>query len=100
MKLHFRYSLILYLFGLGLFCSAHAAETEFEVLTRLMNEIKALVPLVNEAQSVADPDRREQFAYSQLKQDLTTIRHGIEEYLLIPRSPPRRIDPLLGSYRR
>ncbi|MCP4994741.1 MAG: conjugal transfer protein [Gammaproteobacteria bacterium] len=76
------------------------ADGEREVLARIVHEIEAIQPLINQAASQANPDARVRFQYDWLRQDLDRIKHGIQEHIDAPRSEPRTFPPLRGDYRR
>lgn len=76
------------------------ADAEREALARLVQELAALEPLIVEAAQSADPDARIRFQYDWLRQDLRSIRRGIEAHIEAPRSEPRPFPPLRGDYRR
>lgn len=73
---------------------------EREALARLLHELRALEPIVQEAQEQADPERRVKFEYLWLRKDLAKMRQGIQDYVEGPRSEPRKFAPLRGDYRR
>jgi RAQPRD family integrative conjugative element protein len=75
-------------------------DAEHEALARLIHEIDALAPLVDEAAAQASPDTRVRFRYDWLRQDLLRVRTGIREHLDAPRNEPRRFPPLRGDYRQ
>ena len=75
-------------------------EAERESLARLIHEIEALEPIVNAAESQANPDARIRFRYDWLRQDLARVRLGIQEHIDAPRAEPRTFPPLRGDYRR
>ena len=80
---------------------AHAAsEGEREALARLVSEMKALTPIIRDAQRTADNGGRRRFHYAWLRQDLARIRLGIAEYLTPGRNAPRKIAPIRGEYLR
>lgn len=76
------------------------ADAEREALARLVHELESLEPLISEASRAADADARIRFQYDWLRQDLATIRHGVEAHLEAPRAEPRPVPPLRGDYRR
>jgi len=76
------------------------ADGEREALARLAHELNALVPLVAQAESQAEPDARIRFRYDWLRQDLERVRSGIEAHINAPRAEPRKVEPLRGDYRR
>jgi len=73
---------------------------EREALARLDHELKALAPLVREAEAQAEPNARIRFRYDWLRQDLERVRSGIEAHINAPRAEPRKVEPLRGDYRR
>lgn len=75
-----------------------ASEGEREALARLNSEIKALLPIVRDAQRTADNGGRRRFNYAWLRQDLARIRLGIDEYLTPGRNEPRSVPPIRGEY--
>ena len=76
------------------------ANAEREALARLIHEIEALTPLIDTAESQANPDARIRFRYDWLRQDLARIRAGIQQHLDAPRTEPRTFPPLRGDYRQ
>lgn len=76
------------------------SDAEREVLARLVHEIAILEPLINEAESQANPDARIRFRYEWLRQDLKKIRSGIQDHIDAPRNEPRIAPPLRGDYRQ
>ena len=76
------------------------ADAEREALARLMHEIEALTPLIETADSQANPDARIRFRYDWLRQDLQRIQAGIQEHIDAPRAEPRTFPPLRGDYRQ
>lgn len=57
------------------------ADGERAVLARISHEFRAIEPLVDEANSQADPDARIKFNYDWLREDLNRIRLGIEAHI-------------------
>ena len=76
------------------------ADGEREALARIIHELQAVGPLIDQAASQANPDARIRFQYDWLKQDLDRIRLGIQTHIDVPRSEPRTFPPLRGDYRR
>ena len=81
------------------------ADAEREVLSRLVYELEALEPLIDEAQAQSDPDQRIRMEYDWLRRDMERVRSGIREHIEAPRRPPRPVaprdmEPLRGDYRR
>ena len=74
------------------------SDGEREVLARLRGEIKALQPMIRDAQRRADHGGRRRFNYAWLRQDLARVRLGIDEYLTPGRSEPRTPTPIKGEY--
>ena len=80
--------------------AAADADAEREVLARIGHELQAVEPLIDQADSQANPDARIRFQYDWLRQDLERIRLGIQEHIDAPRAEPRSFPPLRGDYRR
>jgi len=76
------------------------SDGERDALARLIHELGALAPLIDEAAAQAEPDARIRFQYDWLRQDLVRIRMGISEHINAPRAEPRKVSPLKGDYRR
>ncbi len=76
------------------------AEAEREALARIIHELEAIEPLIQVAESQANPDARIRFRYDWLREDLERIRLGIREHINAPRAQPRTYPPLRGDYRR
>ena len=76
------------------------ADGEREALARIIHELQAVGPLIDQAASQANPDARIRFQYDWLQQDFDRIRLGIQEHIDTPRSEPRTCPPLRGDYRR
>lgn len=73
---------------------------EREMLARIVQELEHINSMLDQAESLSDPDARIQFQYGPLRRDLMTIRHGLETHLLTPDHQPRNFAPLSGDYRR
>jgi RAQPRD family integrative conjugative element protein len=76
------------------------ADGERAALAQIIHELQAVEPLIDQADSQANPDARIRFQYDWLRQDLDRIRLGIQEHIDAPRSEPRTFPPLHGDYRR
>lgn len=79
---------------------ALAGDGERAALARLIHEIDALSPLIEEAEREADPDARIRFQYDWLRVDLARMRMAIQEHIDAPATEPRSVPPLRGDYRR
>lgn len=75
-------------------------DAEKDTLARLIHELDAVNPLIQEASGKALGDTRIRFNYTWLKQDLERIKSGIREYLETPSTEPRTFPPLQGDYRQ
>ncbi len=77
------------------------ADTDAErtALAKIIHELDALKPLIHEAQSQANLDKRPVTQYDWLLLDVHRVRSGVEELLLPPRTQPRSFPPLKGDYR-
>ena len=73
---------------------------ERAALARLVHEIEALAPVIDEAEREADADARIRFQYDWLRVDLARMRMAIQEHLEAPSAEPRNVPPLRGDYRR
>ncbi len=80
--------------------AADNGDAEREALARLVHELKALHPLIEEAQTKADPSSRVTFNYGWLREDLAKICDGLQAHIDKPRAEPRTFAPLSGDYRR
>ena len=69
--------------------AAADADAEREVLARISHELQAVEPLIDQADSQANPDVRTRFQYNWLRQDIERIRLGIQEHIDAPRAEPR-----------
>ena len=75
-------------------------DAEREALARLTHELEALAPLIERAETQANPDARIRFRYDWLRQDLDRIQSGIQAHIDAPRTEPRPFPPLRGDYRQ
>ena len=83
--------------------SSHAAadaQDEREILARVVNELEVLEPLLDAAESAANPDARVQFRYDWLRADLRQVQNGVQDHIDAPRVEPRTFPPLRGDYRQ
>ncbi len=76
------------------------ADAERKALARVVHELQALEPLLQAAESQANPDARIRFRHDWLRQDLARVRLGVQEHIDAPRAEPRTFPPLRGDYRR
>ena len=76
------------------------ADAEREALARLIHELEALAPLIERAETQANPDARIRFRYDWLRRDLDRIQSGIQAHIDAPRTEPRPFPPLRGDYRQ
>jgi len=78
-----------------------SADTDAErtALAKIIHELDAIKPLIEEARVQANPDRRIRFQYDWLELDIQRIQSGIREHLLAPQTYPRHFPPLKGDYR-
>lgn len=73
-------------------------DAEREALTKLIQEIELLMPLIKRAEGEADPEARIKFQYPWLRQDLNRIKSGIEDHLRGTTYEPRTYPPIRGEY--
>ena len=76
------------------------ANSERDALTRLVHALESLEPLIVEASRAADPDARIRFQYDWLRDDLETVRSGIEAHIDAAAAEPHPTPTLRGDYRR
>ena len=67
---------------------------------RLAHELAALAPLIDAAESGADPSERVRFRYDWLRRDIDRVRDGLLEHATADQAEPRLYQPLRGDYRR
>lgn len=82
------------------FTPANASEMEREYLARIVHEIDALGPLIDNAEAHADKAARIRFRYDWLRRDLARIREGLMEHATADQAEPRTYPPVRGDYRR
>ncbi|KTD53483.1 hypothetical protein Lsan_3893 [Legionella santicrucis] len=88
------------------FQSSFASETALnQTLVRIINQINAIMPLLDEAQTEIEPNMRIQLhiesfegtdgkKHSGLRSDLFTIRNALIDYINKPAIAPKTIKPL------
>lgn len=85
-------------------CSANNPDLN-ETLVRIINQINAIMPLLDEAQTQITPGTRIQLQiegfedlrdlhHAGLREDLLSIRNGLIDYINQPIIAPRKIKPL------
>ena len=79
---------------------SRAADAEREALLRLAHELAALAPLVDAAETGANPAERVRFRYDWLRRDIARVRDGVLEHAGADQAAPRLYKPLRGDYRR
>ena len=85
---------------LALSAPSQAGDAEREALARLAHELAALAPLIDAAESGADPTERVRFRYDWLRRDIARVRDGVFAHAGADQAAPRRVAPLRGDYRR
>ncbi|HAT8409175.1 TPA: hypothetical protein GCU62_04740 [Legionella pneumophila] len=96
--------LCLTLIMISLQCSANNPDLN-ETLVSIINQINAIMPLLDEAQTQVTPNARIQLQiegfedlqgqhHSGLREDLLNIRNGLIDYINQPIIAPRKIKPL------
>ena len=78
---------------------ATSQDDENATLVRLIHELDALTPLINEAEGKALVDKRVRLNYGWLRRDIALVKDGIEWHLNTPSTEPRNVEPLKGDYR-
>lgn len=76
------------------------SDGERDALRRLVHELESLEPLIVEASRAADPDARIRFQYNWLRDDLETVRRGVEAHIDAATEQSYSVAPLRGDYRR
>ncbi|KTD32059.1 RAQPRD family integrative conjugative element protein [Legionella israelensis] len=82
-----------------------------ETLVRIINQINAIMPLLDEAQTELNPNARIQLhlksftdnegqQHAGVREDLLMIRNGLIDYINQPVIAPRRIKPLNNDFVR
>lgn len=92
--------MIAFLFCLVTTSVAHAQGTDGEraALARLVEELRALAPLVEQAHAQANPEARYPFQYDRLTSDIQIIERAVTDWLSAP-ATPRPVRPFHGDYR-
>ena len=76
------------------------AATERAELVRLIHELEALEPVIQQAEAAGVSTQRIRFQYGWLRGDLEKVKAGIREYLDTVPATPRIPPPLAGDYLR
>ena len=76
------------------------AESEREVLARVVHELRVIEALVAKADQRKPTAARVSFDYKQLLLELNAVSEGIEEYINGARMQPRSFEPLRAEYTR
>ena len=82
-----------------------------ETLVRIINQINAIMPLLDEAQTELNPNARIQLhlksytdnegeQHAGVREDLLMIRNGLIDYINQPVIAPRKIKPLNNDFVR
>ena len=87
----------LFWFGQGLVYAD--SEGEREALAKIVHELEALAPLIEQAEGQADHDSRTRFEYTWFRDDLLRMKLGLREHMTATRNQPRTVPPLKGDYR-
>ena len=84
----------------ALSCSAQAeVSAEREALAKLLHELQLIETWIAQAEGEREKDTRIHFRYDWLRQDIASIKTGIQEHISAPHSEPRLFSPLRGDYR-
>lgn len=95
---------------LSLPCVLHASEEALnQTLVRVINQINAIMPLLDEAQDEIEPNTRIQLhiesfegadgkTHTGLRNDLLIIRNALIDYINKPAIEPKIIKPLLLDF--
>lgn len=71
---------------------------EREKLALISEQLEFLGKQAEDARRHQAPEARIEFDYSKLRQDLTLIKSGIDEYIQKNIDSARAIDPISGAY--
>lgn len=93
----FRHLLLVFLFSL----SIDAVSSERDELVQAKNLLDQLeLTLIKAKTQVSNEiSQRYFFDYQKIHSDIQKIRSGIDSYLVIERSQPRKVEDILGQYR-
>jgi RAQPRD family integrative conjugative element protein len=73
---------------------------EHERLAALVRQLELIDPLAEGAARAASSERaRYRFDYARLREDLSRVRAGVQDYLTPLRAQPRDPSPLIGHYK-
>ena len=100
MRCHFKKVIAVSILSVSLISLNADSETEREALTRLVQELQLLIPIVDRAERHANSQRRVRFRYDWLRKDLERMSTGIRDHLEDSRLEPRVVEPLRGEYQR
>lgn len=73
-------------------------DTERATLTRLVEELDRLEPLIARAERESEIHDRVRFRYDWLRRDLDEVKSGVETFLNDTEFTPRTFEPLQGDY--
>ena len=73
-------------------------DTERAALTRLVEEIERLEPLIARAERESEIHDRVRFRYDWLRRDLDEVKSGVESFLNDAEFTPRSFEPLQAEY--
>lgn len=101
---------ILLLCCLGLSVASYASQAELNsILVRVINQINATLPLLDEAKNEIEPNSRIQLhiesfegedgkQHSGVRDDLLTIRNALIDYINKPAIEPKTIKPIAFDF--
>lgn len=75
-----------------------SVSSENAALARIVHELNALEPLINQAQAQQPQYTRVHFNYTQLRADIRKIKKGIQQQIKSAALEPRHVQPLSGDY--
>lgn len=93
-------SFILWVFFVSVYLVPSYADIDSEnaALARLVHEIEALNPLINDAEKQQPKNTRIYFNYEALRHDLNQIKAGINQQITSTAIEPRAVEPIQGDY--
>jgi RAQPRD family integrative conjugative element protein len=73
-------------------------ELEHADLSKIVQVLDSLTPLVNQAEQQQDKNLRLQFNYDALRSDINKVKQGIRCKWQSPAIEPRPVTPIQGDY--
>ena len=84
----------------SVFADSADSDNERARLAGIAKELALVERLTYESEAKAESSARVKFNYDALRRDINLMRAGIEEHVQAPRTEPRKVEPLVGDYRK